>query len=116
MLFALFQATAWGYVDAISDHLLPPLTCKDILFTVMPLDLDKDGDIIRYKCYTLCMHIEILKYRLIRAEHEKEKRLLTESIKSIDKLLKIALIAFRAHFFVFGPLKFREFLCETKLK
>ncbi|GAJ45811.1 hypothetical protein HE1_00120 [Holospora elegans E1] len=111
IFIAIFTGSK-GYCDTISDHLLAPVTCKDILFVAMPLALDKDGDRIRMQCYTLCMSIEILKDKLSRLKKEKDRRILIESINCIEKLSKVAIMAFRAHYFVFGPMKFREFICE----
>ncbi|PPE04059.1 hypothetical protein [Holospora curviuscula] len=101
--------------SAFSDDLLPPLSCKDILFRAMPLSLDKDGDRIFGLCYTLCMHNNVLKDKLAQTVEVQERQSLVESMTCIEKLIQVAIIAFRAHYFVFGPMKFRQFICEKQL-
>ena len=81
----------------------------------MPLSLDKDGDRIRGLCYTLCMHNSILKTKLDLEVQDQDRRVLKESIACIEKLIQVAILAFRAHYFVFGPMKFRQFICEKQL-
>ena len=118
-VLTVFLLTGWvkknyGKQDLSSD-LVRPLTCKDILFVALPLVPDKDGERMRELCYTLCMHNTILKNKLDSVVQDEERRMLKESIATTEKLIKVAILAFRAHYFVFGPMKFRQFLSEKQL-
>jgi hypothetical protein len=113
----------WFLVGSLSfanmiceEHLMKTITCKDLLYRVFPVAPDVDVERMRNYCYVLCSQIRILEIRSKKSTSLEEKKSLDSNLKQLKRFLQVGLIALRAGYFVFGPMKFRAFLSETQLR
>lgn len=115
ILGMVFSAQSYGR-EIVESYLMAPLSCQDIMRRAMPVAPDLDVDRIKNYCYVLCTQIRILQDQVKNAQSQEEKQALSKNIQFLEKLVSTALIALRVAYFVFGPMKFRAFLCEKQLK
>ena len=117
---ALFFGALGGSLSTASitceENLMAPITCRDVLYRAFPVAPDVDVERMRNYCYVVCSQIRILEIRSKKSVSLEEKNSLGHSIKQLERFLQIGLIALRAGYFVFGPMRFRAFLSEKQLR
>ena len=93
--------------DELGGKVLPPLSCKDILFGTFNMDSDYALVFIFQFAYTNCIQILALEDQLTRASAD-QKPMIQQAISVIQEFLDPILVAFRLAPFVFTNTRLRE--------